>query len=150
MLLIRNQRRHGGHDVLHKIHRRGCGPCRAPIPWLGGEARVRYIAYGRYPHPGLAAVSLPEGEGQGEGNPEVAAYADIPKFCKSATLEEIRGHGYELTPGRYVGVEAQQDDGESFEEKMQRLVPRLLEEQAEAPRLDEAIWKNLKELGYGG
>jgi len=75
-------------------------------------------------------------------------YQDIPGFCKSATLEEVRKHGYVLTPGRYVGAEAQEDDGEPFEEKMKRLVAQLREQQAEARRLDEAIWKNLRELGY--
>lgn len=69
-------------------------------------------------------------------------------FCKSATLEEIRKHGHVLTPGRYVGAEAQADDGEPFAEKMQRLVATLREQQAEAHRLDETMWKSLKELGY--
>ena len=77
-------------------------------------------------------------------------YADIPGFCKSATLEEIRKHGHVLTPGRYVGAEAQEDDGEPFEEKMQRLTATLREQQAEAAKLDAAIAANLKELGYGG
>jgi type I restriction enzyme M protein len=77
-------------------------------------------------------------------------YADIPGFCKSATLEEIRKHGHVLTPGRYVGAEAQEDDGEPFEEKMKRLVAQLREQQAEAAKLDEVIAANLKELGYGG
>ena len=54
-----------------------------------------------------------------------------------------------LTPGRYVGAEAQEDDGEPFAEKMRRLTAQLREQQAEARRLDEAIWRNLKELGYG-
>ena len=49
-------------------------------------------------------------------------YADIPGFCKSVSLEEIQKHGHVLTPGRYVGVEAQDDDGEPFEDKMTRLV----------------------------
>ena len=79
-----------------------------------------------------------------------APYADIPGFCKSATLEEVRKHGYVLTPGRYVGAEAQVDDGEPFEQKMQRLVAELRKQQAEAARLDAAIAANLKELGYGG
>lgn len=39
------------------------------------------------------------------------AYEDIPGFCKSATLEEIAEHGHVLTPGRYVGTEAVEDDG---------------------------------------
>jgi len=77
-------------------------------------------------------------------------YRDIPGFCKSATIEEIRKHGYVLTPGRYVGAAPQEEDDEPFEEKMQRLVAQLREQYSEARRLDEAIWKNLKELGYGG
>ncbi|WP_333840689.1 class I SAM-dependent DNA methyltransferase [Pelomicrobium sp.] len=76
-------------------------------------------------------------------------YRDIPGFCRSVTIDEIRKHGYVLTPGRYVGAEKQEDDGEPFEEKMRRLVAQLREQQAEAAKLDEAIWKNLKELGYG-
>jgi type I restriction enzyme M protein len=75
-------------------------------------------------------------------------YRDIPGFCKSATLEEIRQHGYVLTPGRYVGATPQEEDAEPFAEKMARLVAQLRAQQAEARRLDEAIWKNLKELGY--
>jgi len=55
-----------------------------------------------------------------------------------------------LTPGRYVGAEAQEDDSEPFEEKMQRLTATLREQQAEAVKLDAAIAANLKELGYGG
>ncbi|MGH3088564.1 MAG: N-6 DNA methylase, partial [Rubrobacteraceae bacterium] len=85
------------------------------------------------------------GEGGGEGE-----YKDIPGFCKSATLEEIRKHGHVLTPGRYVGAEAQDDDGEPFEEKMKRLTATLREQQAEAAKLDATIAANLKELGYGG
>ena len=83
------------------------------------------------------------------GEKEAGEYADVPGFCKSATLEEIRKHGHVLTPGRYVGAEAQEDDGEPFEEKMKRLVAQLREQQAEAARLDAAIAANLKELGYG-
>jgi len=79
----------------------------------------------------------------------MAAYADIPGFCKSASLEEIRRHGHVLTPGRYVGAAPQEDDGEPFEEKMKRLVAQLREQQAEAAKLDAAIDKNLKELGFG-
>ncbi len=74
--------------------------------------------------------------------------ADIPGFCRSVTIEEIRNHGYVLTPGRYMGAEVKEKDDEPFEQKMERLVAHLREQQAEAARLDEAIWKNLKELGY--
>jgi len=83
------------------------------------------------------------------GEKDTGKYADVPGFCKNATLEEIRKHGHVLTPGRYVGAEAQEDDGEPFEEKMNRLVAQLREQQAEARQLDEAIARNLKELGYG-
>jgi type I restriction enzyme M protein len=80
------------------------------------------------------------------GDPDAGEYADVPGFCKSATLEEIRRHGYVLTPGRYVGAPEQEQDDEPFETKMARLVAQLKGQQEEARRLDEAIWKNLKEL----
>jgi len=83
------------------------------------------------------------------GEKEAGEYEDISGFCKSATLEEVRKHGHVLTPGRYVGAEAQEDDGEPFDEKMKRLVATLREQQAEAARLDTAVAANLKELGYG-
>ncbi|OGA78362.1 MAG: N-6 DNA methylase [Betaproteobacteria bacterium RIFCSPLOWO2_12_FULL_66_14] len=84
------------------------------------------------------------------GEKDAGKYEDIPGFCKSAPLEEIRKHGHVLTPGRYVGAEAQEDDGEPFEEKMQRLAAQLREQQKGAASLDAAIAANLKELGYGG
>ena len=74
----------------------------------------------------------------------------MPGFCKSATLEEIRKYGNALTPGRYVGAEAQENDGEPFEEKMKRLVTQLREQQEEAAKIDVAIVANMKDLGYGG
>ena len=77
-------------------------------------------------------------------------YEDVPGFCKSEELKEIRKHGHVLTPGRYVGAQAAEDDGEPFEEKMKRLTTTLREQQAEAAKLDAAIVANLKELGYGG
>jgi type I restriction enzyme M protein len=88
------------------------------------------------------------GEGKGEG--EISGHSDIPGFCKSATLDEIRKHGYVLTPGRYVGAEALDDDGEPFEEKMMKLSVQLLQQIGEGNTLDAAIVANLKELGYGG
>jgi len=77
-------------------------------------------------------------------------YEDISGFCKAVTLDDIRKNGHVLTPGRYVGAEAQEDDGEPFDEKMQRLTVKLREQQAEAAKLDAAIAASLKELGYGG
>ena len=82
------------------------------------------------------------------GDPGAGEYKDIPGFCKAASLDDIRKHGYVLTPGRYVGVAPTEEDDEPFEEKMQRLVAQLRQQQAEAARLDAAIAANLKELGY--
>jgi type I restriction enzyme M protein len=95
------------------------------------------------------ASNLPSPGGRGAGGEGVAVYRDIPGFSKSATLDEIRKHGHVLTPGRYVGAEAQAEDGEPFEKKMKRLTATLHEQQTEAAKLDAAIAKNLKELGYG-
>lgn len=84
------------------------------------------------------------------GEKEAGQYADIAGFCKSAPLEEVRKHGHVLTPGRYVGAEAVEEDGEPFDEKMKRLTATLREQMAGAHKLDAAIAMNLKELGYGG
>ena len=78
------------------------------------------------------------------------AYADLPGFCKSATTAEIAAHGHVLTPGRYVGAEEVEDDGEPFEEKMPRLVGELHAQFAESAKLEQAIKANLRGLGYGG
>jgi len=83
------------------------------------------------------------------GEKEAGSYEDVPGFCKSATLDEIRKHGHVLTPGRYVGAEAAEDDGEPFEDKMKRLTATLRDQVTEARKLDSAIEANLKELGYG-
>ena len=93
-----------------------------------------------------------EGEGRGEGEKEgegLRSYTDIPGFCKSATLEEVRKHGHVLTPGRYVGAEPQEEDEEPFEAKMKRLTAQLCEQQTEAAKLDKAIKENLAALGFG-
>lgn len=75
-------------------------------------------------------------------------YSDIPGFCRSAPLDEIRKHGYVLTPGRFVGVPPAEDDGEPFEDKMKRLVAKLREQQEQGAKLDMAIARNLTELGF--
>ena len=82
------------------------------------------------------------------GEKGAGEYADVAGFCKSASMEDIRKHGYVLTPGRYVGAAEQEDDGEPFEEKMRRLAAQWREQRAEAALLDAAIEANLKELGY--
>ena len=92
----------------------------------------------------------PPGRGPGGECPGARFYVDIPGFCRSATLDDIRKHGHVLTPGRYVGAEAAEEDGEPFDEKMKRLAATLREQQTTATKLDIAIAANLKELGYGG
>ncbi len=84
------------------------------------------------------------------GEKNAGKYADVPGFCKSTTIDEVRSHGHVLTPGRYVGAEAAEDDGEPFEEKMKRLTAQLREQTTQAHKIDEAIAKNLKGLGYNG
>ena len=86
----------------------------------------------------------------GRSHKGAGAYADVPGFCMAAKLDDIRKHGHVLTPGRYVGAEAVEDDGEPFTDKMKRLAATLRQQQAEASKLDAAIASNLKELGYGG
>ena len=78
------------------------------------------------------------------------AYKDMPGFCYSAALKEIEKHGYVLTPGRYVGATAEDEDDESFGEKMAELTGLLYEQMAKAEELDAVIRKNLEGLGYGG
>ena|GEM_PF-47205 len=77
-------------------------------------------------------------------------YTDEPGFCFSATLDQIAKHDHVLTPGRYVGAETIEDDGESFDSKMQRLVKELAAHQAKASKLDVLLASSLKDLGYGG
>jgi type I restriction enzyme M protein len=83
------------------------------------------------------------------GEEAAGEYADVPGFCKSASLEEIRQHDHILTPGRYVGADIQEDTSEPFDEVIKRLTLILREQLAEAHRLDAAIEANLRELGYG-
>jgi type I restriction enzyme M protein len=83
------------------------------------------------------------------GEKKSGKYKDIPGFCKSITLNETTKHGYVLTPGRYVGVGQIEENGEPFEQKIERLRAKLDEQFAEAVRLRVAITNNLKTLGYG-
>lgn len=75
-------------------------------------------------------------------------YADVPGFCYSAKLDDIRKHEHVLTPGRYVGAEEQQEDSEAFADKMARLTAQLAEQFGESAKLEGEIKKNLAGLGY--
>ena len=76
-------------------------------------------------------------------------YEDVAGFCKAATIDEIKENNYVLTPGRYVGVEEQEDDGIPFEEKMKTITSELKEQFEESHKLEEEIKKNLEAIGYG-
>ncbi len=95
---------------------------------------------------GTTSVSSAEkGSGDGPSSP----YEDQAGYCKSATLEDMRKHDYVLTPGRYVGAAALEDDGIPFETKMAELSQTLYAQMQESAKLDETIRQNLKRLGYG-
>lgn len=77
------------------------------------------------------------------------AYADLPGFCRAVNKAEIATHGFVLTPGRYVGAEDVEEDGEAFVEKMERLTAQLAEQWVEGARLETVIREKLERIGYG-
>ena len=87
----------------------------------------------------------PRERGRGEGS----GYEDVPGFCYSANLAEVEKHGFVLTPGRYVGAVAEDDDDEVFAEKMERLTAQLAKQMAKGAGLDAVIREKLEALGYG-
>ena len=74
-------------------------------------------------------------------------YQDTPGFCKSVTLEEIRGKDYVVTPGRYVGLPEEEDDFD-FAERFSKLKTELEEQMQEEVRLNEVIRENLAKLEF--
>lgn len=82
------------------------------------------------------------------GEKAAGKYEDVPGFCKSATMAEIRAHGHVLTPGRYTGTEDLGSDDEPFDEKMKRLVAEIALNIAESKKLDDSIKRGLGMLGY--
>ncbi len=94
-----------------------------------------------------------KGDAQGSasvagGRKPGATFCDVPGFCKSVTIEEIKKHDYVLTPGRYVGAADQEEDSEPFAEKMARLTKQLKMQFEESDRLEGEVRKNLAGLGY--
>ena len=75
-------------------------------------------------------------------------YEDVQGYCKVASIDEIKEHDYILTPGRYVGIEEVEDDGEPFEEKMERLTNTLANQFKKSRGLEEEIIKQLGGIGY--
>ena len=73
---------------------------------------------------------------------------DKKGFCAAVDLEEIKKQDFILTPGRYVGIEEQEDDGEPFEEKMARLTSELSQMFEKSHKLENEIRKKLEAIGY--
>ena len=84
------------------------------------------------------------------GQPEAAAYADEPGFCKAAMLDETRGNSHVLTPGRYVGAAVAEADDVPFEERFTELKATLAEQFAEAEKLSTIIQTKLKGIAAHG
>ena len=81
---------------------------------------------------------------RGEGG----EYEDVRGFCKTVNLDEVRKHGHILTPGRYVGVEIEEEDDEAFDEKMRKLTVELGAQFKESRKLEKDIIRNLQMIGY--
>ena len=75
-------------------------------------------------------------------------YKDIAGYCKAVKIKDIEKNNFVLTPGRYVGTEEIEDDGEPFTEKMKRLTSEYAKLHNESKQLDKEIDKNLKEIGF--
>ena len=83
------------------------------------------------------------------GEAKDGEYQDQSGFCKAATLDDIKANDYVLTPGRYVGAAALEDDGIPFEQKMAELTQTLYRQMDESAKLDAVIKGNLVRLGFG-
>ena len=82
------------------------------------------------------------------GEADAGEYGDVAGYCRSVKLAEIAEHGHVLTPGRYVGAEAVEDDDEGFEAKMRTLTEKLGEQMTKGAELDQLIRRQLAGLGY--
>lgn len=94
------------------------------------------------------AATVAAWRGEAGAAESVVKYEDIPGYCRSVPLAEIAQHGHVLTPGRYVGAEAVEEDDEAFAEKMQQLTEKLGEQMAKGAELDALIRQKLGGLGY--
>ena len=75
-------------------------------------------------------------------------YKDIPGFCKAANIQEIRKNNYILTPGRYIDFHYEEEDDQTFDEKMKALTSTLKDQMDAATALDEKIKERLEKIGY--
>ena len=104
----------------------------------------------RYSRSSSAQPDIIGAQPDNDSNPPLqggkGGYQDQPGFCKSATLSEIAANDYVLTPGRYVGIAEEEEDGELFEEKMSELTATLKAQLTQAKELDHSKMDNLKLL----
>ena len=77
-------------------------------------------------------------------------YGDIDGLCRVATIDQIKGHGYSLNPGRYVGVAEKEEEGIDFYERLEELNEELEKLNAEAKDMEERIAENVAKLLEGG
>lgn len=82
------------------------------------------------------------------GEKGAGAYENVPGFCANVAIGTVAKNGYVLTPGRYVGTEKLEEDGEPFEARMNQLTVLLREQMAEGRRLEAAIERGLTGIGY--
>ena len=82
------------------------------------------------------------------GENYIEEYNDIPGFCKSSTIEEVRQYDYTLNPRRYVGQNSEEKETEIFEEKFIRLSNQWIKQQTSNQQLDDTIYNNLYRLGF--
>ena len=143
-------------DTVGRVYEYFLGKFAASEGKLGGEfytpkCVVNLIAEMIEPYKGkiydIAAIAKTYHAWRGEAKD--GAYEDVAGYCKSANLEDMRKHDYVLTPGRYVGAAAIEDDGIPFETKMIEMSQTLYAQMAESEKLDTVIQKNLEGLGYG-
>ena len=80
------------------------------------------------------------------GDAAAGTYANVPGFCKTATIEEIRSHGFVLTPGRFVGSPDAEEDDEPFEDRTRRLISALEAQFAEGAKLEHEVRRQLRAL----
>ena len=84
--------------------------------------------------------------GSGSAATKGIVYQDVPGFCQSVSLDDVRAAGYALTPGRYVGAPAVQDDGEPVDTKIARLTKDLLAALDESARLETVVREQVQRL----
>ncbi|MDY0828540.1 class I SAM-dependent DNA methyltransferase [Microbacterium sp. BG28] len=101
-------------------------------------------------HDWLGRTPVVERESEMTESKRPTAYENIPGFCYSATLAEIKAADYALTPGRYVGAAEAEDDGEPIKEKLARLRAELEAQFAESARLAEAVREQLERVDVVG